>query len=677
MSIQLLRERFSAKLSSSVLTAADAKKLRFELCTAQTCPRELPKHLSGFKLPYFTLDGRPTSFYRYRYLEETRRGFEKLTGARPLRYAQPPKSAPEIYLPPLINWRQYLENADARIVFTEGELKAACAVKHGIPTLGLGGVWSWRSAKQQVPLIPGVKTLPLKGRPCIIAFDSDAATNLEVRRAEVYFAEALGALGAVVSIARMPPAPDGAKQGLDDFILAHGAEALVTEVLSVAQPYAATARLHALNAEVTVVQRPGFILRLADRYPMSVTDFTRLHYADWSHVDYSDPQRPRTVSTPEAWLKWPQRAVVSGVTYAPGAPEVLPATGELNLWTGWPRAPVPGSVELWRELLDHVFWGAPTSARTWFEQWAAYPLQHPGAKLRSAAVLWGRHTGTGKSLIGYTLGRLYGEGFAEINDEALDPARAFNSWAKNKQFVMADDITGHNNRRLANKLKVMVSRERIEINEKNLREYSVPDVINYLFTANDPDAFYLDDHDRRFFIHEVISAKAPKEFYARYDAWYRSEPGAAALFDHLLNLSLDGFDPMAEPPVTAAKLEMVALSKTELEAWVAAVAADPDSHLLGLKGDLFTPEELITAYDPSGTRKEVSPILMARKLAIAGVLRVQPTDSPNGQLRSTVRGKLVRLYALRNRDKWRVCLSAEAARHYDLSRADVVRRQKF
>jgi hypothetical protein len=655
-----LKAAFTAKLASSGIDAPTLKRLRFATRTAAEAQAAgLPYACAGFKLPYFDLGGKELEFWRFRYLEDTRKGFARVSGAKPVRYVQPKGSAPQVYIPPLLDWKAYLADSANRLVFTEGELKAACATARGIPTMGLGGVWSFKSTKARLEILPVFKSFALKDRPCIICFDSDAASNPDVRRAEVYFAEELGKLGAHITIARLPELEPGVKVGLDDYLQTHTPAELL-EVLEASEPYDATAKLHAMNTEVVVVSRPGFIVRLSDKFSMSVYDFKNLHYADRFHRDYTDPAKPKVTATADAWLKWPQRGLVRALTYAPGQSEVT-VDGDLNTWAGWGSEPAPGPVKLWSELLKHLLPDDLSGSRTWFEQWCAYPLQNPGFKLRSAAVMWGRQKGTGKSLVGYTLGKVYGANFAEIDDSAIDPNNAFNSWARTTQFVMADDITGHSSRRLANKLKVMVSRERIEINEKNIRQYTIPDCINYYFTANDPDAFYLDDGDRRFFIHEVTSAPKTVAFYDAYDAWYKSKDGAAALFHHLLNLDMTGFHPMQPPPITNAKLEMTALSKTELEQWVAALMLNPDDYLRKLPGDLFTPEELVAAYDPGGVKRDVSPVLMSRKLAMAGAVRV----AGGAQIRSRAKQKLIRLYALRNVEKWRRSELEEARHHYD------------
>ena len=69
-----------AKLSTSALSAEQGKKLGMEPYTAAECKElKLPATKAGFLIPYFTLDGKVDKFFRFRYLEDTRTGFDKLT----------------------------------------------------------------------------------------------------------------------------------------------------------------------------------------------------------------------------------------------------------------------------------------------------------------------------------------------------------------------------------------------------------------------------------------------------------------------------------------------------------------------------------------------------------------------------------------------------------------------
>src|SRR5262249_13790793 len=80
-------------------------------------------------------------------------------------------------------------------------------------------------------LIPDLAAIPWQGRTVFICFDSDAATNNMVCSAERHLADALSRQGASGRIVRLPqgePAAAGtpAKVGLDDYLIAHGADAL-------------------------------------------------------------------------------------------------------------------------------------------------------------------------------------------------------------------------------------------------------------------------------------------------------------------------------------------------------------------------------------------------------------------------------------------------------------------
>lgn len=661
-----------ARIALSALTAEDAKKLHLQPTTgAQAGALKLKFPICGFRIPYFTPGGKPVDFYRYRYLEDTRSHWQRLAGEKPVRYVQPPATAPELYLPPYIDWIALFKDPKQSLVFTEGELKAACATKHGVPTIGLGGVWSFKSKSLRKTLLDAFHNMDLNGRKCIICFDSDAAFNPEVRRAEQAFARELTGMGAEVNIARLPPLGDGSKCGLDDFIVAHkGSVEELRAVLDMSEAYALAERLHAMNEEVVVVLNPGFIWRSADQLAMTVGDFKTLHYAHWLYIDYADPEKPKQRSAPEQWLKWPHRGTVAAMAYEPGQPPIT--NNKLNQWRGWGATPAPGRVLAWEHLLDHLF-AHHHAARKWFEQWAAYPIQYPGTKQHTAVVMWGRETGTGKSLLGYLLGGIYADNFVEIGDEELEPGNIFNSWSVNKQFVLADDITGQNNRRLANRLKTLISRETSQVNIKYVKTYEVRDCLNYYFTSNDPDAFYLDDTDRRFFIHEATGGKLTREL--RDAVLEMRRTGLGPLLHHLLNVDTSTFDSGADAPVTAAKAAMQSLVRTDLEAWLAAAMTEPDAYFTGLHGDLISVEEVRAVYDPLGLKKDVSSSLIARKLATLQAQRLHPIDSTTGQVRcNTGGGKLVRLYVIRNHRKWLGRVTVAAAReHYDASRAMVVR----
>jgi hypothetical protein len=643
------------KLKDSKLTETDAKKLRFEPLTASEVAAkfsDLPAHRAGFRIPYFDLAGKPTKFYRIRYLEYGNdSGFAALTAttAKLLRYGQPADTLNEIYLPPVagFDWQEYALLHEKPLLITEGELKAAAATKAGWPTLGLGGVWCFRSAANRLPILPAFADFNLKDRIVYIIYDSDAATNPNVMAAENALARELLLLGAHPYICRIPPGKDNAKVGLDDWLRDNDADDLKKEILDLGTEWRAYQELYALNEEVTYVKDPGVILKLDNLQRMAPRAFvdhafsTRVYFEE---QPTKDGTKLIEKSAPKEWLKWPFRSAVERVTYEPGNSRVT-SNGELNVWKGWGCEPTPGDVRPWKLLLDYVFLDSPPEDREWFERWLAYPLQHPGTKLYSAVVVWSIHQGNGKSLMGYTMFKIYGANATEIADKELYSSH--NEWAENKQFVMGDEIAGGEKKRdTADRMKSMITQKQLRLNPKYVPSYTVPDCINYYFTSNHPDAFFMEDRDRRFFVHELRQKPAPVEFYKTYLEWLNKKDGAAKLFNYFLTLDLKGFDPEGHAPATHSKREMIDSGRSDLGTWVATLRENPDSILkLGdyvLPYKLWTTSELYRVFSPDGSSR-VTANGLARELRRAGFEKVW-----KGFPISTKSAKQVKLWAIRD-----------------------------
>jgi len=659
------REAMMAKLASSLLDAKDADKVlqMKPLTSDESKSLGLLHPARGFQIPYFSFDGSLTKFWRYRYTEDTRQGFMKLSKSKkPLRYTQPGKTVNEVYLPPFVDWRRIAKDSAVAVVITEGELKAACATKSGFPTIGLGGVWCFKSTAARAALLPQLKEIAWKDRKVFIAYDSDAASNPQVSHAENVLARELSNLGAEPYIVRLQPSADGKKVGLDDLILAEGKVGMAA-CLEEGVLWKTAQELFQLNEEVVYVRDPGVILRVSTGQriaPRSFVDHaysTRVYYEEQLTQNGS---RLVEKSAAKEWLRWPARAEVAAVTYEPGEDRIT-ASNQFNVWPGWGCEAVQGDFSPWTKLLDYIF-ADDKDARDWFEKWCAYPLQHPGTKLYSSSVIWGLKHGTGKSLIGYTLGKIYGRNFTEITDRILHESH--NEWAENRQFVMGDEITGGDKRAVADRMKGMITQQRLRLNPKYIPSYEVPDCINYYFTSNHPDSFFVEDDDRRFFIHEVVGAPLVREFYDTYDKWYKGD-GCQHLFWHLLNLDLGDFNPRAFAHVTNSKQDMIEGGRSDLGSWVAMLREDPDTVLrmdkVVLPYDLWRAEDLLLLYDPDG-RGKVTANGMSRELRRAGFKR------PVGTLAAPTKNGRFRLWAVRNTDDYRGISVVKLGEKYDEER---------
>ena len=586
----------------------------------------------AYRLPYLDARGKDTGFYRLR-----------LLGHPTVRYWQPGGTLPRLYLAPGRDWAAWLSDPALPLYVAEGEKKSARGCRDLGPVVGVGGVWAWRSKKKTKGASLALDDLELvewKERAVVFVFDSDVAEKLEVQAALRAFAQELLGRGARPTMIRLPAGPRGAKVGLDDFLEAEGAAAF-----QALEPSPVLGRLAdelwRLNDELAYVEEAEAIWRVKTERLVTRAQLVDVAYANRTVSVVSVEGTVRQASAAKEWLQWPCRRQVRRLTFVPGGPTQL-EDGGLNLWKGWGVEPAAGDVAPWTELLGYLF-GPDRAAREWFERWCAYPLQRPGAKLYTAAVLMSLAHGVGKSLVGMTLGRIYGDAFAVLDQDAL--ASTFNAWAARRCFVLADEVTGADRRRDADKLKNLVTRDLVTVNAKYQPEYTLPDTVNYLFTTNHPDAFVLERADRRFFVHEVLEPPRPPEFYRRYDAWLRAG-GPAALFHRLLRLDLAGFDPKAAAPQTEAKTRMADLSLSDLDAFAVALLAEPAQHLrlegVPLDRDLVTLEEVLGCYDPLGSRRTTK-IALAKALRRVGLRPLPATRTSRG---------VEKLWALKDQRRW-------------------------
>ena len=84
---------------------------------------------------------------------------------------------------------------------------------------GIGGVGSFQSKKRGQVLIPDLAAFVWEGRTVILAFDSDCANRPDLMAQLMKLADEVTRRGAEPLRVDLPALADGAKGGLDDFLL--------------------------------------------------------------------------------------------------------------------------------------------------------------------------------------------------------------------------------------------------------------------------------------------------------------------------------------------------------------------------------------------------------------------------------------------------------------------------
>jgi hypothetical protein len=305
--------------------------------------------------------------------------------------------------------------------------------------------------------------------------------------------------------------------------------------------------------------------------------------------DANAPPKPKKVQVSDEWMRFRGRSIAPTVAYDPRYGERLP-DGSINYWRPPPFGPkkmTPGERELWNRFSKYQHQKEP-GMQHYADQLLAYPLVHPGVKLAVAIAFVGVAQGTGKTMRGHLIGSAYG-GVALGDDHrghnfgVCEAGEVYSNFTPPGQlFVqccLIDEAFSTDKLGDTDKLKGMITRQSMMINQKNIQAFSIRDCINYILTSNHPDALRLDNSDRRFFIVDSNYDPLPQSVYGDLGNWMAEGRSGPSLLWWAQQVDLSGFNPYAAAPMTKAKEEMQELSKTEVQRWVRGIAPRSTGHL--------------------------------------------------------------------------------------------------
>lgn len=526
------------------------------------------KSLPALVIPYFTLNGQVATFdrgserlpfcrVRYLKLPSTPGAFTK---TKPRRYDQPAGSPVLPYFPlaPDLDWPTIARDSSISACVCEGEKKALAGALRSLPVIGLGGVWNFLrdgGLEGTRGLIPELEAFEWHRRDLYMAMDSDAATNPNIAAAEARLAVELGLRrGANVYRIRIPAGVQGAKQGLDDFIVEHGYDEFLKLADSASKMREADALVADLNISHAVVSTGGktFVAKFThdDVQRRNKIDFFSKHDFELmlGNRFTRHPETDKPAPLAKVWLSHPQRReYLNGVAFAPlgEVPE-----GTLNLWQGFSVEPRPGD---WSRLHTHIvenICAGDSELSDYFLNWMARMVQHPDEPGEVAIVMRGGR-GVGKGKVASWLGRtLFDHYFHAIQND--DVTGRFNSHLLYCVFLFADEAFFAGDPRNEKVLNGLITEKTRRSEQKFMPLISVPNYLHLMMATNCDWAIPAGLDERRYFVLDVPdhAHKQDSAYFAAIDRQMNSGGLEAMLFD-LQQRDLSKFDVRRVPQTDA------------------------------------------------------------------------------------------------------------------------------
>jgi hypothetical protein len=275
---------------------------------------------------------------------------------------------------------------------------------------------------------------------------------------------------------------------------------------------------------------------------------------------------------------------VEAVLYAPGHPEVFEALGRRWANSYDPSsvpAATPGDGEIIKMLMTHLELMFPDAReRELLLAWLAHNVRWPGKKIRWSPYVFGAE-GTGKTFLAQLLQMVMGDVNARVVSGTTLKSD-FNGWASGAAVVVLEEVyqTGHF-LDIEEKLKAPIANDVVDVHRKGKDSITAPNFSNYLLLSNHPDGLPVGSGNRRlFFIQVAITEQRAKElgesgYFARLFNGCRER--ASELRHWLLSVAEhlpDEFDADGRAPETAARRDVIELSRGEAEATLADAIGD-------------------------------------------------------------------------------------------------------
>jgi hypothetical protein len=520
---------------------------------------------------YFERDGEKTQFVRVRYLTDDEL---KMSGSKRHRYTQPGGSGVHAYFSPQIDWRTLAADTASPIIITEGEKKALAACELGYPVIGLGGVFNFKDKADGNPLLTMLaEEFKWKGRLVCIVYDSDYKHNPAIRMAASKLAAELSLrYGANVRVVNIPDGPldakgKPAKQGLDDFLLAHGSQAFDELLDAAMEMRSADAEVLLLNSCLAYIECDDMIYDFKTRGFLSKGAL--LAGSDYSKdkVMTYDPSTNKMIERQlsRVWLTHENHISYRDTTLDPSTLERAIPRAEggfsLNLWEGLPR-PVQGDISPFMRLHDYVFQNCPDSDKQFAWNMLAWKVQNPHEIPRIAMVLIGPQ-GSGKSMWASIAQNMFGAHGKSIYSDTL--LREFNAWMENALCVVIDEAEPEHVASGSRFLKKYIADKSVYMRDLYRTGREITNRAMFILTSNKLEVGNYDEDDRRMFVIGTPGPHPDKEaFYDPIGEWI-SDNGPAKLAYALQNYNLKGWRPPGRPPMTAEKRMAAAENRTPIE----------------------------------------------------------------------------------------------------------------
>ena len=220
------------------------------------------------------------------------------------------------------------------------------------------------------------------------------------------------------------------------------------------------------------------------------------------------------------WRRWTHRQEYDGVGLYP--PPLSCPDGHLNLWKGFAVEPREGDVRPFMDFVQEVICDGNEDHARWLLDWCAQLIHEPGKKTGTCIVLRGKE-GTGKDSFSTTIGRLFRDANYTHMIDSDHFISNFNAHLLQSVLLVANEAVWSGNHKEANKLKGMITQNKITIELKGVDKFDAVNSTRLIIQTNEQWAVPAGANSRRYFALKVSECrKGDSDYWQKLYVWIDS-----------------------------------------------------------------------------------------------------------------------------------------------------------
>ena len=221
--------------------------------------------------------------------------------------------------------------------------------------------------------------------------------------------------------------------------------------------------------------------------------------------------------------------------------------------------PVAGDARPFEEFVSYLV-PDPTE-REHLLRMIAWTVRNPGRKLRHALLMQSSVQGIGKSMLIEIWGRLLGK--SNVRKTTTEEVTGqYQGFIKETLLVVLEELNWGVGPMAYNRLKDLITGSEASVNEKFQPVRMWPNVATLVILTNIEVPLIIESMDRRFFYISSPARMREPDYYGAFAAWWSAN--LSVIRGYLDTIDLSEFDPFAPPPMTAAKVALIAGGRTDL-----------------------------------------------------------------------------------------------------------------